>query len=123
MWSGRSVGLITALVAVLAGAVSCSSTAFRDINYGTEVGAGFEAPQREAGSDAPDAATGGSGGTGTGGTGGTGTGGTGGAGTGGTGGTGTGGSPGTGGAGGNDASAGPDTAGDANDGATQPDNG
>jgi hypothetical protein len=112
--------LITALVVVLAGAASCSSTVYRDINYGTEVGAGFEAPQREAGSDAPDAATGGSGGTGTGGSGGTGTGGTG---TGGTGGAGTGGSPGTGGAGGSDGSAGADTAGDGNDAATLPDSG
>ncbi|HET6284249.1 MAG TPA: hypothetical protein VFH73_25055 [Polyangia bacterium] len=114
--------MIAAVGVALAGGWSCSSTTYRDINYGTDVGVGFDAPQREASSDAPDTATGGSGGTAAGGTGGNTTGGTGGTG----GSTGTGGTSGSGGAtgtGGSAGSVGMDAAGDANDAPTQPDNG
>jgi hypothetical protein len=113
MWSARSVGLITTVGVALAGGWSCSSTTYRDINYGTDVGAGFDAPQREASSDAPDAATGGAGGSSTGGAGGSSTGGS----------TGSGGSGGATGSGGSAGNGGMDAAGDTNDAPTQLDNG
>jgi hypothetical protein len=55
--------LLLVLGAVTSAASSCSSSTQRDINFGTDAGAGFEIPMRET---APDTTggTGGEGGTG-----------------------------------------------------------
>jgi hypothetical protein len=63
----HTLGLGWGLGLLLAGVSGCSSSTPRDINYGTDAGAGFEAPVRET---EPETAVGGSGGGGTAGSGG-----------------------------------------------------